>query len=158
MPGGKPWALSAALCITMDGGIADMWLKSLSPMAPCLVLAGCLVVAGCGARKPVASGAAAVPDDYSNWTRIQANNRERRTGCTELPVVVELSRASISLVGNCGFVRVAGEHLTVTVELASGGTIEATGAHNDIYWKQAAGSRPPTLINAGSSNTFHADR
>lgn len=129
-------------------------------MRPLIVLPAllCLAMNGCKTPAAPAAGGAAAPQDYGGWQRVQSVNRERRVVCGELPVLVEVSHAGLGLIGSCGYVRVAGDHLDLSVDLSPGGTIEVTGGHNDITWRQPRGPRPPTLINAGTSNSFHAGR
>ena len=48
----------------------------------------------------------------------------------------------------------AGQRKRVTLVDELGG-IEITGAHNDVFWHQAAAGAGPQLIDRGTSNTFH---
>lgn len=123
------------------------------------VIAACLLVAGCRGPRPVAATAgqslSGMPTDPNAWMRVGGPNTPRRVACGELPVLVEGDRNRTQLTGSCGYVRVAGDRNGIMVELAPGGTIEITGAHNDVSWKQANATVPPSLLDRGQSNTFH---
>lgn len=116
----------------------------------CPVIVVCFALAACK-QPPLPAPPSPSP---GGWTRVS----ESATGaitCGELPVLVDISHATVRLAGNCGYVRVLGEHLDVYVEMAPGGTVDITGAHNDVYWTQARRGPPPTLLNRGDNNTFH---
>ena len=132
-----------------------------------LILLLCMGVAACTGAKtgavapPVRTsgnsgliGPAAASGDPNGWQHF-SGSVPRRVACGELPILLEGSHTGVTLVGNCGYVRVAGDHNDVTVELAPGGTIEITGEHNDVAWRQPNPSVPPSLLNRGKSNSFH---
>ena len=74
--------------------------------------------------------------------------------CDGRPIVLEGTHTALRLSGPCQFVRVAGDHNDISVEIAPTGTIEITGSHNDVTWHTVRGARP-ALENRGVSNTFH---
>jgi hypothetical protein len=101
----------------------------------------------------IGSAAAGGP---SGWQRF-SSNAPARIQCGELPIVLEGNHTNLTLSGNCGYVRVAGNHNDIAIELAPGGTIEITGAHNDVSWTQPNAAIPATFYNRGESNTFHPE-
>jgi hypothetical protein len=72
--------------------------------------------------------------------------------CHGNPVLLTGNHTDTTLTGPCTMVRVAGEHNDVTVSVAPRAVIEITGRHNDVWWQ---GPVHPTLLDHGSSNTFH---
>jgi hypothetical protein len=141
-----------------------MRVPSILVTMTCLTLCGCVMNStGTGAATPVSAAAAgagvpgAPPIDPNAWTHI-TSTAQRSVVCGELPIMLDVSHAKMSLTGTCGYVRLTGDHNDITIDLDAAGTIEVTGAHNDISWKQAVPGAPPTLLNHGQSNSFHARR
>jgi len=79
----------------------------------------------------------------------------QKIACDGRPVSLEGDRTELSLVGPCRFVRVAGSHNDIALDILPGGTIDITGAHNDVSWRQTEAGPRPDLQNHGDSNTFH---
>ena len=77
--------------------------------------------------------------------------------CDRRPVSFDGSHARIEASGSCTAIRVTGEHSDIIVEMAPGGLMEATGAHNDIWWRTARPGPPPVFRNTGVSNSVHRD-
>ena len=85
-----------------------------------------------------------------------ADSRARGTyPCKDMPVSLDGNRNDVRLTGGCQRVRVAGDHNDVHVDVAPGGTIEVTGGHNDVTWRQTAPGPKPELKDTGASNSFH---
>ena len=60
-----------------------------------------------------------------------------------------------SAAGPCRFVRISGSHNDIALDIVPGGTIEITGAHNDVNWRQTEPGPRPDLQDHGESNTFY---
>ena len=66
-------------------------------------------------------------------------------------------RNVLRLTGECRDVTVAGRRNDIHVEVPPGGTIEVTGARNDVTWRQTRPGPAPTLRATGPNNDFHRD-
>jgi hypothetical protein len=117
------------------------------------VVLACLAVAACNTA-PLPAPPSPSP---GGWMRV-SEAPTKQIACGELPVLVDISHATITLTGMCGYVRVIGEHLDVVVDIIAGGTIDITGAHDDVYWKQSTPGVRPSLLDNGPNNTFHPPR
>ncbi len=91
----------------------------------------------------------------NGWLIYGASHLAQRLPCAPTPILVTGSHTDTAIKGACAYVRVSGEHNDVDVEVAAGGTIEITGAHNDVTWHQVTPGPPPRLISGRESNTFH---
>jgi hypothetical protein len=110
-----------------------------------------LVVAGA-----IATGAWSQPPTQVNgWIVYLDSHAGETLPCAPTPILLNGSHTDITLRGQCTYVRVAGEHNDIAIEAAPAATIEITGAHNDVTWRQVAPGPPPRLVNAGTGNTFH---
>src|SRR5579875_3393964 len=96
------------------------------------------------------AGSAAVAQ--SQW---DTYDRVSTVTCGPRAVLLGGSHTDAKVLGDCRYVRVAGEHNDIQVEVAPGGTVEITGAHNDVWWRQSRPGPGPRLLNVGQSNTFH---
>ncbi len=93
-----------------------------------------------------------------NGIMVYGDGAPSTIACDVRPVQLNGNHTSIRVTGDCGFVRVAGEHNDIGVDVAPGGTIEITGAHNDVTWIQARPGPAPVLEDHGASNSFHRGR
>ena len=76
--------------------------------------------------------------------------------CHERPVLLTGNHTDLTLSGPCRYVRLTGWHNDVTLTVVPGGTIEITGAHNDVFWHALdPTAAAPILLDKGYSNTFH---
>ena len=126
--------------------------RSLLSAALGLAVAGS-AAAGCTSQK--ASLSPVVEGGQARY----ADSRARSTiACGERPIVLAGDRNVLRLTGGCRDVTVAGRRNDVHVEVAPGGTIEITGARNDVTWRQTGPGPAPTLKLTGPNNDFHRDR
>ena len=99
--------------------------------------------------------AASPPTQQGVWTVYQDSHTSQTIPCVPNPILLNGSHTDLKLVGDCNYVRVAGEHNDIYIELGAGATIEITGEHNDVTWHQIVQGRPPRLLATPESNTFH---
>ncbi len=102
-------------------------------------------------RGPATSVASGVPDGFLHY------GTGGKVQCDARPVSFDGSHTRIEAEGGCRSVRVAGEHNDIIVQMAPGGLIEVTGAHNDIWWRPARPGPAPVFRDVGASNSFHRD-
>ena len=95
------------------------------------------------------------PVQQSGFMVYNANGARQAIACDSLPIQLNGNHTSIRLTGACRFVRVAGKHNDIAVDVAPGGTIEITGQHNDVSWRQVRPGPAPLLLDHGPSNSFH---
>jgi hypothetical protein len=95
------------------------------------------------------------PLEQNGWLIYQDSHITETANCPGRPVLLNGSHISFTLNGPCSYVRVAGEHNDISVQIGAAATIEITGAHNDVTWQQIVRGPPPRLIDSGASNTFH---
>lgn len=101
-----------------------------------------------------AQSAPAMPTIDGSWDRY---GRASSIVCGTRPVLLTGSHMDLRVTGSCRFVRVAGAHNDIEVDVEPGGRIEITGEHNDVTWHLLPGPHiPPTLLDQGPSNSFHA--
>ena len=74
--------------------------------------------------------------------------------CGPRPLLLTGDHQDLTVTGPCRYVRVAGRHNDISIDVVPGGTIDITGAHNDVTWHAAA---TPHLLDHGISNSFHGD-
>lgn len=75
--------------------------------------------------------------------------------CDGRPIDIASDRNEMTLTGPCQFVRVSGAHNDIYSDVIAGGTIEITGDHNDVTWRQIQPGPRPNLQDRGQNNTFH---
>lgn len=121
--------------------------------ALCLTLAGCTKPAA-DARAAGAPASGSVPGRPDGYVHYAGGGSY---ACGPAPLSLDGSHARLELSGVCRIVRVTGEHNDVILGVAPGGTVDVTGAHNDIWWHPTGRGRLPDLRNSGSSNTFHRE-
>src|SRR5262245_20771307 len=116
--------------------------------------------AGTEKRVPSAPSAASPTDAQQNGWLVYSDSRVSRTiPCASQPILLMGNHTDISLKGACNYVRVAGEHNDINVEVGAAATIEITGAHNDVTWRQITPGPRPRLLNTNPEvNTFHPDK
>jgi len=112
----------------------------------CLLALAAPAIGACEAPLPPP----AVPDGYVHVTQ-----RSGTIACDGRPVSVDSMHADIVVRNDCRRVRLAGSHDDVTVYIQPGGSIEITGHHNDLVWRQTGPGPRPYLIGGGETNTFH---
>ncbi len=78
--------------------------------------------------------------------------------CNGRLVMITFSHADISLAGPCHSAQLAANHDELTVQVASGATLEVTGNHDDVWWQLAPGQVPPTTVDRGGTTIFHRER
>ena len=83
------------------------------------------------------------------------SHTSEKLACAVHPIQLDGDHTDITLTGSCTFVRLAGSHNDVAVNVAPGGTIDITGSSNDVYWYQVAAGPSPNLLNQGKDNAFH---
>ncbi len=93
-----------------------------------------------------------------NGFLVYGNGAPSKIACDQRPVQLNGNHSDKRLIGPCRFVRVAGAHNDISIDVAPGGRIDITGAHNDVTWFQSLPGPPPTLMDHGASNTFHQGR
>ena len=109
-----------------------------------------LFAAACAPSGPPA------PPTVQNGVLVYSQNGARQTiQCDNRPIQLSGDRTALRLTGECQFVRLAGNHNDIEVEAAPGATIEITGEHNDLTWRQTRPGPHPVLLNRGQSNSFH---
>ena len=104
-------------------------------------------VAGCAPERPrpdLSDGRQHFTQDHTNTT----------IGCGGAPFQVDAYRVTLKLTGPCREVIVAGDHNDVETDVLPGGTVQITGSHNDVTWRQMAPGPRPALLNSGRGNTF----
>ena len=87
--------------------------------------------------------------------RYTTSRTEQKIDCGGHPIELAGSRTEMTLVGPCRFVRVSGNHNDIALDIVPGGTIDITGAHNDVNWRQTEPGPQPDLQDHGESNRFH---
>ncbi len=118
--------------------------KALATAAGCVLLAGCMYTT------------AATPTVENGWTVYRQTRLAARVPCGDGPVLIAGNRVEMHLTGACRLVRISGNHNDVSVEVAPGGTIEITGAHNDVTWTMPSPGARPTLTDSGKENSIHS--
>ena len=118
--------------------------RRLAPAFAVLTLA-----TGCA---PTPRPALTLNDGRQHFTQDRAS---ATVACDGRPFVVDANRASLKLRGRCYHVIVAGNHNDVETDVLGSGTVEITGAHNDVTWRQMSPGPRPVLVDRGPSNTFH---
>lgn len=109
-----------------------------------------LFAAACAPSGPSA------PPTVQNGVLIYSQNGARQSiECDNRPIQLSGDRTELRLTGECQFVRLAGNHNDVYVEAAPGATIEITGGHNDLTWRQVRPGPQPVLLDRGLGNSFH---
>lgn len=108
-----------------------------------VILAGLVL---CAASYGVPAAAQSQWDTYGRVSKVTCQGR---------PVLLQGNHTDVTVTGPCRYVRVAGAHNDVTVDVAPGATIEITGAHNDVWWRSRIPGPRPVLLDHGESNTFH---
>lgn len=93
-----------------------------------------------------------------NGFLVYGNGAPSAITCDQRPVQLNGNHTDKRLSGPCQFVRVAGSHNDIAIDMAPGGAIDITGAHNDVTWSQSQPGPPPMLVDHGASNTFHSGR
>lgn len=96
--------------------------------------------------------------EQNGFAVYSASRASQTIPCDARPVQLNGSHTDLRLTGPCRFVRLAGEHNDVSVQLAPGGSIEITGSHNDVTWRSLQPGPDPVLVNRGEDNTFHRGR
>jgi hypothetical protein len=96
-----------------------------------------------------------VPVQQNGWLIYGASHTSQTLPCAPTPILLTGSHTDTEIKGACTYVRLSGDHNDVAIGVAAGGTIEITGAHNDVTWHQVTQGPPPRLINQRDSNTFH---
>lgn len=113
---------------------------------------GLIVAAGLLAAGVAASDPASAADPSNGW---DSYGRVSAVSCAGRPVLLQASHTDITVTGPCRYVRVAGEHNDIHTDVLAGGTVEITGAHNDVWWRQLSRGPRPRLLDSGTRNTFH---
>jgi hypothetical protein len=75
--------------------------------------------------------------------------------CDGRPIDIAGDRNDMTLTGPCQFVRISGAHNDIYIDVTPDGTIEITGDHNDVSWRQIQPGPHANLQDRGQSNTFH---
>ncbi len=118
--------------------------RRLVPMVAILAMAS-----GCeGASRPALN----LNDGRQHFTqdRVSAS-----VTCDGRPFEVDANRVSLTITGPCSHVVVAGNHNDIETDVLANGTVEITGAHNDVTWRKVGSGSRPILVDRGVSNTFH---
>jgi Protein of unknown function (DUF3060) len=102
-----------------------------------------------------AAPALAAPFQQNGWLIYRDSHVEETLPCAEQPILLEGSHTDLTLHGTCLYVRIAGEHNDIAIDIGPAATIEITGAHNDVTWRKVVPGPPPRLLNTGPSNAFH---
>lgn len=95
------------------------------------------------------------PVAQNGWLVYQDSHVTQALPCGRQPILLRGNHTDLTLTGGCAYVRVAGEHNDISIEVLQGATIDISGAHNDVTWRQIVPGQPPRLINGGQSNSFH---
>jgi hypothetical protein len=99
------------------------------------------------------------PVQQNGWLIYSDSHVTQQIPCATQPILLTGNHTDITLKGACRYVRVAGEHNDIDIEVGADATIEITGAHNDVTWHQTApGARPRLLKSNTESNTFHPEQ
>ena len=113
-----------------------------------------------------AAGTARADDD--TWVFPDSDAKATHDCAKQPKVIVNASRAAITLVGKCARVSVNGGSIVVTAESIADlavngaenaitvdevGKISMTGAENKIVWKTAIGGKRPRVSDLGSGNS-----
>jgi hypothetical protein len=110
----------------------------------------------CGAIAVQAFAAEPSPPIVQNgWLVYHDSHITETAPCTQQPILLGGDHTDFTLNGACNYVRVAGEHNDISIQIGPAATIEITGAHNDVTWRQMIPGPPPRLLDSGPSNTFH---
>jgi hypothetical protein len=110
------------------------------------------LLAGCAStpRSPT-------PVSLNGWSVYSGGHRTQIITCGNQPVLLRGNHTNTRLTGSCHYVRVAGYHNDIDVAIAPGGTIDITGKHNDVSWRQVAPGPAPIFKAGDETNTFHSD-
>ena len=96
------------------------------------------------------------PKIAANGVVQYTTSRTKQTApCDGRPIDIAGDRNDMTLTGPCQFVRVSGAHNDIYIDVTAHGTIEITGDHNDVSWRQIQPGPHPNLQDRGQSNTFH---
>ena len=96
------------------------------------------------------------PKIAANGVVTYTTSRTKQTvPCDGRPIDIAGDRNDMTLTGPCQFVRVSGAHNDIYIDVRADGTIEITGDHNDVSWRQIQPGPHPNLQDRGQSNTFH---
>ena len=95
------------------------------------------------------------PVEQNGWLVYQDSHITETAPCARQPILLNGSHIDFTLNGACTHVRVAGEHNDISIQVGPAATIEITGAHNDVTWRQMIPGPPPRLLDSGASNSFH---
>ena len=87
--------------------------------------------------------------------RYATSRTVQKIDCDGRPIELAGSRTEMTLAGPCRFVRISGDHNDIALDIVPAGTIDITGAHNDVSWRQTELGPRPDLQDHGESNTFH---
>ncbi len=117
--------------------------RRLVPVFAVLALAS-----GCEGTRPAVS----LNDGRQHFTQ---DRTSATVACDGRPFVVDASRVSLTITGQCSHIVVAGNHNDVDADVLASGTVEITGAHNDVTWRKVGSGARPILVDRGVSNTFH---
>ena len=107
---------------------------------------------GCASEK-----VSMAPVMESGQARYTASRAKSTIQCAGQPIVLSGDRNLLRLTGDCRDVTVAGRRNDVHVDIEPGGTIEITGARNDVTWRQTGPGPAPNLKPTGPNNAFHRD-
>jgi hypothetical protein len=95
------------------------------------------------------------PVQENGWLIFRDSYITEAIPCRTQPILLQGNHTTIILNGMCSYVRVAGWHNDIVVEVVPAATIEITGEHNDVTWMQVVHGPPPRLFDRAASNTFH---
>lgn len=95
------------------------------------------------------------PVQENGWLIFRDSHITEAIPCRTQPILLQGNHTTITLNGICSYVRVAGQHNDISVEVGPAATIEITGKHNDVTWQQVVRGPPPRLLDDAPSNTFH---
>lgn len=104
---------------------------------------------------PAVAAGAPPPVRQNGWLIYRASHVSQTLPCAAQPILLQGNHTDLTLNGRCLYVRVAGEHNDIAIEIGPSATIEISGAHNDVTWHQVVPGPPPRLLDTGYSNTFH---
>ena len=114
------------------------------------------IVLICLASATACTNEAKPPTITANGVVQYTTSRTKQTvSCDGRPIDIASDRNDMTLTAPCQFVRVSGAHNDIYIDVAPGGTIEITGDHNDVSWRQVQPGPRPILQDRGQSNTFH---
>jgi hypothetical protein len=110
----------------------------------------------CLASAMACTNQAEPPKIAANGVVQYTTSRTKQTvPCDGRPIDIAGDRNDMTLTGSCQYVRVSGAHNDTYIDVTPGGTIEVTGDHNDVSWRQIQPGPHPNLQDRGESNTLH---